>query len=173
MNSAALRQELEACHGKSFSWALNCCDRDRRVAEEVLQTVYLKVLEGRARFDGHSAFTTWLFAVIRRTALEARRRRALLAFRLVPLEDSDAMVTDAPGPDEETQHGERRALLARVLHRLSRRQREVLLLVFYHDHTVEEAAAVMDIGVGSARTHYARGKQRLRELLSGTEMLDD
>ena len=173
MNSVALRQELEACHGKSFSWALNCCERDHRMAEEVLQTAYLKVLEGRARFDGHSAFTTWLFAVIRRTASEARRGRALLAFQLVPLEAGDTIVTNAPGPDEDAQHGERRAVLAGVLHRLSRRQREVLLLVFYHDHTVEEAAAVMDIGVGSARTHYARGKQRLRELLSGTEILDD
>jgi len=35
---------------------------------------YLKILEGRARHAGGSAFKTWLFGVIRMTAREQRRR---------------------------------------------------------------------------------------------------
>ena len=35
-------------------------------AEEVLQTVYLKIFEGNARFRGESSLKTWLFAVIRK-----------------------------------------------------------------------------------------------------------
>src|SRR4051794_41839968 len=69
--------ELERLHAASFSWALSCCRRDREEAEEVLQASYLKVLEGRARFDERSSFKTFLFGVIRRTAAERRRRRAL------------------------------------------------------------------------------------------------
>jgi RNA polymerase sigma-70 factor (ECF subfamily) len=78
---------------------------------------------------------------------------------------------DVPEPpageqtDECLERRERREQLAQALERLSRRQREVLLLVFYHEYTIEEAAAVLEIGVGSARTHYERGKARLRELL--------
>jgi RNA polymerase sigma-70 factor (ECF subfamily) len=47
------------------------------------------------------------------------------------------------------------------------RQQDVLHLVFYQGLTVEEAAHVMAVSVGAARTHYARGKARLAELLGG------
>jgi RNA polymerase sigma-70 factor (ECF subfamily) len=169
MDLTAVRARLMAAHSESFTWALNCCGRDRTEAEEVMQMVYLKVLEGRARFDGRSAFTTWLFAVIRRTAAEERRRRRRDGARVAPLERESTVRARGPQPDEAMLGAERRALLARTLARLPARQREVLWLVFYHDRTIEEAAAIMGVGLGSARRHYARGKERLREILPAME----
>ena len=77
MDESALPGELERMHPASFGWALWCCNHRREEAEEVLQTTYLKILEGTARFDGKSSLRTWLFAVIRRTAMERRRRQWL------------------------------------------------------------------------------------------------
>jgi len=128
----------------------------------VLQTAYLKVLDGRARFSGRSAPRTFLFGVIRRTALERYRRgqlARLLPGRLTPPEP------DRNQHEVAVQH-ETTASLLRALGALGRRQQEVLHLVFYEDLTVEAAAGVMGVSVGTARTHYARGKKRLRELLA-------
>src|SRR6267378_5785867 len=82
MDIAELKAELETLHSASFGWALSCCRRDHTEAEEVLQTVYLKILEGKARFGGESSLKTWLFAVIRKTAATEYRRRLLRSFRL-------------------------------------------------------------------------------------------
>lgn len=73
--------EVERLHPQSFGWALSCCRRDRSEAEEVLQVTYMKILDGSARFSARSGFMTWLFAVIRLTALE-RRRRAFLQWEM-------------------------------------------------------------------------------------------
>src|SRR6266576_3176188 len=74
MDDVELRLQLERVHADCFGWAMSCCGRDRDDAEEVLQTVYLSVLDGRARYDARSNFRTWLFGVIRRTAASERRK---------------------------------------------------------------------------------------------------
>ena len=134
----------------------------------MLQVTYLKVLDGRARFGGRSSFRTWLFGVIHRTAADHRRRRALRDLLSLRWGVEEASRAPAPAVDAGVENAQQRALLEQALAVLPRRQREVLLLVFYHELTVEDAAAVMAIGIGSARQHYARGKERLRKILSVT-----
>ena len=77
MTGETVERRLEELHPASAGWALSCCRWDREEAEEVLQMTYLKILDGRARFDDRSSFKTWLFGVIRRTAAERRRSRWL------------------------------------------------------------------------------------------------
>src|SRR2546421_12804820 len=90
MDSSELQSRLEGCQRESYGWALCCCSRDSAEAENVLQAVYLKVLDGRARFDGRAAFKTWLFSVIRKTAADARRRKFLRRPRLAGYAESGA-----------------------------------------------------------------------------------
>ncbi len=165
MERAELECELERLHADSFGWALCCCGRNRDDAEEVLQTVYLKVLDGKAKFEGRSSLKTWLFAVIRRTAIGYRRTRWIrgLALLRMPSPDREHSGHDAA---DEMQRSEEASRLIAALHRLARRQREVLELVFYHDMTIEEAGATLRISLGSARVHYTRGKKRLEALLT-------
>ena len=168
MDRLELERELERLHTASWGWALACCDRDRQLAEDVLQSAYLRVLSGAARYRGGSSLKTWMFGVIRLVALEEIRRRQQRLAR-ESTDDAIARLTDpAAGADVATESQARREALLAALSTLSPRQREVLLLVFYHDLTIDEAAAVMQISLGSARTHYERGKKALaRQLLNG------
>ncbi|HEV8492140.1 MAG TPA: RNA polymerase sigma factor [Candidatus Angelobacter sp.] len=159
-----LRDELERLHSASFGWALWCCDHRREDAEEVLQTAYLKVLEGTARFNGRSSLRTWFFAVVRRTAWEQRRRRWVRELLLARWWRQPALAPCGE-PDEALRSSEESHALRHALAALPTRQREVLHLVFYQELTIEEAAKVLSISLGAARTHFERGKARLRTLL--------
>lgn len=162
MERAELERELERLHAACWGWALACCARGRDAAEETLQAAYLKILSGSARFDGRSQFRTWVFGVIRFTAREELRRRANRDLREEQVGPEAEAVSDGVlGADLSAERSDQRARLLTALETLSPRQREMLQLVFYHDLTIEEAAGVMQISLGSARAHYDRGKKAL------------
>ncbi|MBZ5537224.1 MAG: RNA polymerase sigma factor [Acidobacteriia bacterium] len=173
MDNLTLKAQLEQLHPESYGWALSCCRRNPCDAESVLQAVYLKILEERARYDGKSAFKTWLFSVIRRTAADRRRRQLFFNFRHVKSEDAEAYPARGVSPDETLYQSEVHNLFRLALAALPRRQREVLQLVFYHGLNLGEAAQVMGVSLGSSRTHYERGKKRLRQTLLKAEVFHD
>jgi RNA polymerase sigma-70 factor, ECF subfamily len=169
MNQTDFRCELERLHPASFGWALWCCDHRREEAEEVLQTAYLKVLEEKASFDGNSSLRTWFFSVIRRTAWEQRRRRWLRDQILGRWLTRQPAPSPAPDPEATASGSENGRALRKALAGLPARQREVLHLVFYQDLTVEEASGILSVSLGTARTHFERGKAKLRQILAQEE----
>ncbi|MFN2531523.1 MAG: RNA polymerase sigma factor [Pyrinomonadaceae bacterium] len=167
MDISRLKTELEKLHNASFGWALSCCRHNRADAEEVLQIVYLKILEGRAQFRGDSRLQTWLFSVIRNSAVTERRKSLLRSMILTRAKTENQ-------PAHEVQRGIERSEAQKrfqlALRKLPARQRETLHLVFYQDLSLREAANVMGISIGSARRHYERGKSRLREELDSEDV---
>lgn len=159
MEISELKAELESLHAASFGWALSCCRQNRSDAEEVLQMVYLKILQGKAIFRGESKLQTWLFSVIRKTAIGERRKQFLRSLR--PIVSTELKVNH----EEEFERSEMQQRFQQALAQLPARQRETLHLVFYQELSLSEAAEVMNVSVGSARRHYERGKKRLREAL--------
>ncbi len=163
IEAGSLREGLERHHFDASGWSLACCDHDEDLAHDVLHEAYVRVLEGRACYRAESSFKTWLFGVIRLVALEVRRRDERRRL------ENSADPAVVPPVDLACGSLEQLELVARLneaLTGLSRRQREVLHLVFYQSLTIAEAARVMEVGVGAARTHYHRAKTRLRKELS-------
>ncbi len=165
MNADTLLNELASLHEESWGWVRGCCGGQAAEAEDVLQAAYGKAASGRLHHTpGASSLRTWWFGVLRITALEHRRQAArrsgLGTLAREHWQEWFGTPTAPAFPVDEA--GTLRAVLAT----LPRRQQEVLQLVFYHDLTLDQAAAVMGVGLGSARTHYARAKDRMRTLLA-------
>lgn len=147
---------------------MTCCDRDLDMAADVLQQAYSRILSGEAVFRRRSDFSTWVFGVIRHVALEERRGRRRRQLRLL------ATPSELASPVEHcpVEQRELSELLNNAMQDISARQREVLHLVFYQDMTIEQAAVVLEIAVGSARQHYHRGKEALRRALHQSQEIE-
>jgi RNA polymerase sigma-70 factor, ECF subfamily len=169
MDDSELRAQLEQHHRASYGWALNCAGRDRQLAEDVLQSSYLKVLQAKAPYMGLSEFKTWLFAIIRKTAADEQRRLALRRLLLLRNEGRVTPPAASEQPDRRAERAESDRRFERALASLPGRQRQVLYLVFAEDLSLQQAAGVMGISVGAVRRHYERGKQRLREQFNRSE----
>lgn len=158
-------QALADLHEQTCRWSLFCCRFDSEAARDVVQTVYLEILAGRARYDGAAALRTWLFAVVRHTAIRqgdwGRRQQRL----------ADTLSRDQPPAQSadtgrcEADRSDTRRLIALGLARLPARQRALVELFYYHDLSIAECANVLGIGVGTAGKHLHRARQALgREL---------
>ncbi|MEX2372477.1 MAG: sigma-70 family RNA polymerase sigma factor, partial [Dehalococcoidia bacterium] len=89
--------ELYARHQRSLYRYLCQVTADDGLAEEVLQDTIVAAWQGAGSFEGRSTVHTWLFAIARRQAHNAMRRRGLL---LADDDALDAVVDPGPGPEE-------------------------------------------------------------------------
>jgi RNA polymerase sigma factor (sigma-70 family) len=158
MDKSQLGKILEDLHREAYLWSRQCCQYDDELAKDVLQVVYLKIFENRARYLERSSFRTWLFSVIRNTAIDSLKERPVYH----DLEDAMTVLADEQ-KEEEMDYKE-------MMRKLSEKQAQVLLLAFYHNMTLNEISVVMEIGIGTVRTHYDRGKERLKELIEKTKL---
>lgn len=151
MNQSQLETLLRQHHREAYLWARQCCGFDGEMAKDVVQVVYLKVLEGQAKLKEDRNAKTWLFSIIRFTAIDELRKSG----KWISIENEPDMIFEDIELDETNYEG--------LVKRLPKMQQEVMLMVFYHDMTLEQTAEVLQLHIGTVRTHYERGKKRLKE----------
>jgi RNA polymerase sigma factor (sigma-70 family) len=153
MNRTQLDHLLKIHHRDAYLWARQCCSFNDDLAKDVLQQVYLKILEGKATLNDEEKAKTWIFSIIRYTAIDHLRKTG----KIISIEDAEE-IADI---EEEIDLTDYKAIISL----LPRMQQEVILMVFYHQMTIEQSAEVLEISIGTARTHYDRGKKNLKKLI--------
>jgi RNA polymerase sigma factor (sigma-70 family) len=125
--------------------------------DDVAQEVWLAVLRGLPRLRQPDRFAPWLFAIARRAVtnrLRAEYARAEVAGDTEPAQaDASDAVVD-------------RAELVGGLAEVPVREREVLILFYLQDLSVETCAEICAIPVGTVKSRLSRGRGILREALS-------
>jgi RNA polymerase sigma-70 factor (ECF subfamily) len=154
--------ELYARYGSAVYSFLMARTGNAPLAEEVVQDVMLAAWQGAASFRGESKVLTWLLSIARNRAINAQRRRNL---PIMPYNDALDAPADDTGPLEKVMKQAERQNVRALLDRLPEHQREVLVLVFYHQLTEAEVAEVLDIAIGTVKSRLHRGKEALRRVL--------
>lgn len=159
-NPYVSKAALEAIHGQLFGWALSRCGFDEANAEDLMQQAYVELLSGRARFDNRSTLKTFVFGVVQNLARSGFRRHNK-HLRLV-----DKFATEQAESTEDNHENDSLKIVWEAVVTLPKRQRDITELVFIRDMTIEEAAQVMGVSLGTGRVHYDRAKKALADKLA-------
>jgi RNA polymerase sigma-70 factor, ECF subfamily len=144
--------------------------RDEADAEDVVQETYLRAFRSWTTFQTGTDVRRWLFTIARNVFLRSKERGK----REVALDDDGAEAVDAAQASEAWLRRGLDPLLARAdvapaireaLESLPEAFRSVVTLVDLEDQSYEDAAAVLEIPVGTVRSRLFRGRKLLQERL--------
>ncbi len=133
---------------------------DPALADDLAQETFVLAWRKLAQFRGQSRFSTWLYRIAHSCFQQYWRSKGWRAQQESELEDSKAELLNA-----DTAAPELALDFDAALRCLSDNQRTALLYCVQLELTHEEAAVVLDMPLGSVKTHVARGKAKLRQLL--------
>ena len=133
------------------------------LADDLGQEAFLRAYRGLPHFQGRSRFSTWLYRIAYNVFLNHRTQTREHA----PL--PAASLRRQAAPDDELSAGRRdlRADLDAAIAQLPDRYRAVVMLYYMRELTYPEIADVLQVPLGTVKTHLYRAKKSLREHLQG------
>jgi RNA polymerase sigma-70 factor (ECF subfamily) len=138
--------------------------RDAGAVDDVVQETLLGAWLDLPRLREPDRFQAWLRRLLVRACADHARRRSLARVREV-----DLVVGEAPTSADIQHRTAERDQLERGLRALTVDQRTVLVLTYYVDLPVAEAARVLDIPVGTMKSRLDRARTALRAALDADE----
>jgi RNA polymerase sigma-70 factor (ECF subfamily) len=163
----ALRLVYDMTSAKLFGICLRICG-NRASAEDVLQTVYLRVWDKAGQFDATRASpVTWLASIARNAAIDWQRSVAGRPVAAAPLTDAVAerVADDAPRADALLIGAENEARLHHCLDTLEARTNACIRAAFFEGLTYADLAVREDVPLGTMKSWVRRGLLRLKDCL--------
>jgi RNA polymerase sigma-70 factor (ECF subfamily) len=167
-NQHAFAEVYALTSAKLFGVALRILRR-QDWAEEVLQECYVNIWNHAADYvAARSAPMTWMTSIVRNRSLDWLRRPQSEATGEEYEIAVEAWQDQAPGPMERLAAAGEAAALARCLEQLEARQRQSIVLAFFHGLSHSELAGHMKEPLGTVKTWVRRGLERLKTCLSAS-----
>jgi RNA polymerase sigma-70 factor, ECF subfamily len=165
-DQAAFARLYQSTSSKLFGVALRILRREDW-AEEVLQDCYVSIWNHAGSYEtGLSAPMTWMTSIVRNRCLDWLRRPQTEATGAEYDVAVEAWQDDSPGPMEQLMAAGDAQALARCLRQLEGKQRQSIMLAFFHGMSHTELAGHMKQPLGTVKTWVRRGLERLKGCLS-------
>lgn len=138
----------------------------RDVAEDLFQETWMRVLMRGGQYNGKARFDTWLFTIARNLVIDLSRKRTMSSLDEMSEGGEDErpfeIAISDPSPLEHFQSREDSAEVGEVLLTLDSTYREVLVLRFYEELSLEEIAGVTRAPLSTVKSRLYRGLAALK-----------
>jgi len=130
--------------------------------EDVLQDVFIEVFRSIKRFEGKSAFSTWLYRVTVHVAMKSRRRQT--RSRLDVVDELPDRPDERALPLDVSLSAERQGRVEALLEQLSPKKRAVLVMHDLQGMEAQAIAQILDTNVLTVRTRLFYARRELEVL---------
>lgn len=160
-DQGALRALMGRHQAKVFRFIARRVANDA-LAEELTNEVFMDAWRHAATYEGRSQVTTWLLSIAHNRAVSALRKRREEGW---DEDKAGAIADDADDPEVVAQKADKGAVMRRCLDSLSAEHKEIIDLVYYHEQSVAEVAAVLAIPEATVKTRMFYARKKLSEIL--------
>jgi RNA polymerase sigma factor (sigma-70 family) len=158
----ALGELFERHHGPLYGFLVKFTN-DRVAAEDIVQTVFQRMLKYRHTYRDDGQFTAWMYHLARRCSAD-HFRKSSTAHAATPPEELHQHPDDSPHAADRATTRDDHELLRTALARLHREDREVLLLSRFQELSFAEISGILECSVGAAKVRAHRALRQLREI---------
>ncbi|MEE9384047.1 MAG: RNA polymerase sigma factor [Nannocystaceae bacterium] len=153
--------ELVKRHEGSVRGLLLRLTADRTLADDLAQEAFIRAFRGFGRFEGRARFSTWVYRIAYNVYLNHRCRSKTLGS--LP----EGFDTRVPAPEmaESARRCDLRRDLAGAIAGLDERYRAVVVLYYVQEVSYPEIAEILDMPLGTVKTHLHRARKILREYM--------
>lgn len=164
---SAQRAIFERFRDRVYSLAIYSLG-DETIAEDILQSVFIKVFQALPAFRFESELGTWIYRIAVNECHDHRRRSRMNLVALESILGSDAEIDAAPGLDVRQVERERGLKVQRAILKMSPKLRDVLILRYVEELSYEEISQTLDLSMGTVASRLNRAlvdlERRLRSL---------
>jgi len=139
--------------------------RDRALAQDVQQTVFVQVWRDIDRFEGRSKLRTWIYRIARNRCLDAAKIRRRRRARITLVEETPEGVDGQPSAEDALVRSSLEGPLAAALATLKPKIRSAILLRFQDDMSYAEIARITGERAGTLQMRVVRAMPKLRRIL--------
>ena len=169
MNSE-FQQLYEKYHQDLFQFLFYMV-KNRETAEDLIQEVYIKVLNNYKKFEGKSSEKTWLYSIARNTAIDYFRKQKNWKKRLFSNFDwgREMIKDETPLPEEIAILHDDIKTLYKSLDRCSVDQKSALILRYVQSLSIAETAEVLGWTESKVKTTQHRALKVLKDMLESED----
>jgi RNA polymerase sigma-70 factor (ECF subfamily) len=139
--------------------------KDAHTAEDIFQDVFIKVSQKLSTFEGNSSIKTWIIRITINTCKDYLK--SAWNRRVVPMMEyqEDAIVSETDY--EAVEKGDTTELIKQAVLSLPSKYKDIVLCVYFQEMTINEAAKILNIAEGTAKSRLSRARLKLKSMLEG------
>ena len=139
--------------------------KEPQLSEDLVQSVFERMLKYRETYTGEGAFTTWMFRIARNAHIDHFRKEKRR--KEDEILDEERIAGETPsGVGEQDERNRRKVILEQALDALDDDKKEVVILSRFEGLRYQEIAEILEISVSAVKVRMFRAMNELKKTVT-------